>query len=173
MQTAPAVGCNTSSSLLSRPAGTAVLSLIVMCLLPVLVKAAPDAPLRPPLLYSNTALANAGYYQLKWHLSSGRETVFELQEAARRTFQHPQQIYRGEDLARVLSGRPDGEYFYRIRAIFDNGKPGPWSKTVHVRVDYLPLSRAFTFFGLGALVFVATLFVILHGIRRVAREQAA
>lgn len=173
MQAAPAAACNIPSSLSSRSVGTAVLSLIVMCLLPAFVRAAPDAALQPPLLHSNTAVATAGYYQLKWHLPGGRETVFELQEGARRTFKHPQELYRGEDLARVLSGRPNGEYFYRIRAIGADGRPGPWSRTVHVRVDYLPLSRAFMFFGMGALVFVATLFVILHGLRRAAREQAA
>ena len=173
MQAVPAAACNTPSSLFSPSVGTAVLSLIVMCLLPALVKAAPNAALQPPLLHSNTAVATAGYYQLKWRLPSRREAVFELQEAARRTFRDPQQLYRGEDLARVLSGRPNGEYFYRIRAISQDGTPGPWSKTVHVRVDYLPLSRAFTFFGMGALAFLATLFVILHGLRRVAREQAA
>lgn len=150
--------------------GAAVVALIAICLWPQFASAAASGAPAAPVLQSNTELANAGYYQLKWHLPSGRETVFEVQEAARSTFQDPQQVYRGRDLARVLSGRPDGEYYYRVRAVSDQGVPGPWSNSVHVRVDYLPLSRAFTFFGLGALVFVATLFVILEGTRRAARE---
>lgn len=40
---------------------------------------------------------------------------------------------------------------------------GPWSKTVMLTMDHHPLSRAFMFFGLGLLVFVATVVLILHG----------
>ena len=172
MPAARTVACNASTSLLSIPAGAALLLLIVLCLPSALAKAAPSAPLPTPVLQSNTALANAGYYQLKWHLPGGQEPVFELQEAGQRAFEHPQEVYRGRDLASVMSGLPDGQFFYRVRAISKEGAPGPWSATVHVQVAYLPLSRAFIFFGLGALVFIATLLVILDGTRRAARERA-
>lgn len=160
--------CNPSTSLFSHPAGAALLLLIVLCLPSAAVCAAP----RAPVLHSNTALANAGYYQLKWHLPGGQEEVFELQEAAHQGFAEPREIYRGKDLASVISGQPDGRFYYRVRAISDSGVPGPWSPTVSVRVDYLPIGRAFTFFGLGALVFVATLFVVLDGTRRAAKQGA-
>lgn len=168
MPAARTAACNASTLRLANPVGAALLLLIVLCLPSAAVLAAPPAP----VLHSNTALANAGYYQLKWQLPDGREDLFELQEAARRDFAHPREVYRGRDLASVISGQPDGQFYYRVRAISDAGVPGPWSRTVGVRVDYLPLGRAFTFFGLGALVFVATLFVILDGTRRAAKQEA-
>ena len=71
-------------------------------------------------------------------------------------------LYRGADLATLRSGQPDGDYYYRIRALHEAG-PSPWSEAVHVEVRHHPLSRALTFLLLGAVVFLATLVLILHG----------
>jgi len=65
-------------------------------------------------------------------------------------------------LSRIMSGKPDGDWFYRLEATVSGAVvAGP----VRVRVQHHPRRRAFAFFGLGAAVLVATLGLILVGIR--------
>lgn len=69
-------------------------------------------------------------------------------------------LYQGPDTATLVSGRKNGTYYYRVRS----EKPGSdWSNAVEVKVAHHPLSRAFMFFSLGALVFVATLTMVVRG----------
>jgi hypothetical protein len=113
-----------------------------------------------PRLASDTALATAGYYQLSW---SGTDApAYELQEASRGDFTMATTLYQGPDRATVLTGRPDGEFHYRLRGLHDTG-PGPWSEPLQIQVRHHPLSRALLFFAMGALVFLATLAAILAG----------
>jgi hypothetical protein len=68
----------------------------------------------------------------------------------------------------------DGTYRYRIRAVeIETGRSGPWSAVYRVHVRHHPLSRAFGFLALGAVVFFATLGVILVGNRMEQRERSA
>lgn len=132
------------------PARSLCLSLILAALL---VPAAAE-PLR---LRADTEQATAGYFVLDWQAPPGR---FELRE---RRGDGPHRIlYSGPDTARLISGRPDGAYHYRIRRV---GEP-QWSEAVLVTVEHHPLSRALAFFGLGALVFLATLLLVVRGARR-------
>lgn len=119
-------------------------------------------------LESNTDLATAGYYQLSW-ADGDPHGRFQLQQAPSADFRAPTVIYEGADLATVLSGQPDGTYFYRIRPLGDGA--GPWSETVSVRVQHHPLGRAWTFFTMGAIVFVATLVLIVSGSLKERRER--
>jgi hypothetical protein len=48
------------------------------------------------------------------------------------------------------------------------GRVYPWSEPVTVTVAHHPLSRAVAFFTVGALVFLATLGLIVRGARRFA-----
>lgn len=119
-----------------------------------------SASLEAPTLKSDSEVATAGFYQLQW--SAATVADFELQEATDAGFADARTLYRGPDLATVLSGQPDGDYYYRIRAV-DNGDGSPWSGTVHVEVQHHSLARALRFLAVGAIVFVALLILILRG----------
>ncbi|MBD3617962.1 MAG: fibronectin type III domain-containing protein [Chromatiales bacterium] len=131
----------------------AALLLALLLLLPGLAGA------QAPRLESDSAVATAGYYRLSWQGEAGR---FLLEEATRADFADARVLYQGADLATLRSGQPDGDYYYRIRALHEAG-PSPWSEAVHVEVRHHPLSRALTFLLLGAIVFLATLVLILRG----------
>lgn len=117
----------------------------------------------PPELKSDTGTATAGFFRLSWETDAAR---VELQEAEDAGFQHPQTRYIGPDRATVISGKPDGDLYYRIRTR-DEPAAGAWSETVHVTVAHHSLNRALMFFGLGVAVFLATLAVIVRGTGRV------
>ena len=66
-------------------------------------------------------------------------------------------IYQGTDTARVMTGLPNGSYNYRVEG--ESGSSQPRS----VNVDQHSLLRAFSFFGVGLLVFVATVLLVVRG----------
>lgn len=110
-----------------------------------------------PRLEANPQLATAGFYQLRWH--SARPV--ELEEAQDPDFSSGRTIYEGSDAARVMSGKPDGVFYYRVRDIDD----GTFSNVVEVTVRHHSVQRAFAFFGLGAVVFTSTLLLVAMGAR--------
>ena len=111
-------------------------------------------------LSSDSQVVTAGYYQLSW---SGEARVFQLQESTVSDFKSFKIIYEGKDLARVISGKPDGDYFYRLVNTDENNSQV--SNTVKVTVSHHPLKNALLFFIAGAIVFIAILFLILKGNR--------
>jgi len=123
------------------------------------------------VLQPANSTATAGYYQLRWH--TGSTTVetgdkatnkFELVESRDPEFTRIVTIYRGADTATVISGKPDGTYYYRVRLAYTKtGATANWSNSASITVKHHPLSRAFMFFALGALVFLSTLVVIVRG----------
>ena len=116
-------------------------------------------------LKTDTATATAGYYQLAWSLPDApAETNYLLVEiAGHDDDKNGQELYYGPDLATVISGKPDGTYHYVVRAIDAQQTVVAQSNQVDVVVAHHPLSRAFAFFILGAVVFIAILVVILRG----------
>lgn len=114
-----------------------------------------------PMLESDSEIATAGFFRLNWS-GAPMEASYELQEATRADFADSRLFYRGPDLATVLSGKPDGSYYYRVRFI-DREEASAWSEPVHVLVKSHPLARALTFLALGAIVFVATVLLIVRG----------
>lgn len=135
-----------------------LLLLIIPVVLPCLA-ATPD-------LQSDSELATAGYFQLSWKTDvSGKEVSgdFTLEEAGDPEFSQATTLYSGPDTATLISGRPDGIYYYRIRSEQDTETNNAWSNTTRVEVAHHPLSRAFMFFALGAAVFIATLVVVILG----------
>lgn len=136
--------------------------------------------LGPPALNEDAAeqVATAGYYTLSWTLPAGTDgdevPLFELVEASDAGFADAHPRYRGPDLATTISGKADGTYFYRVRLAGEAaGRAGAWSNTHRVVVAHHPLSRAFAFLIVGALVFAATLGVILYGHHRERRGPSA
>lgn len=116
-------------------------------------------------LESDTDVATAGYYQLKWD-NADKNVRFEIEEADNSAFDDARRLYQGRDRATVITGRPDGRYYYRVRIVSVDGSTTSWSDTVKVEVDHHPLSRALGFFSVGAIVFIAILVAILIGNRR-------
>lgn len=110
--------------------------------------------------HSDTVVATAGYYQLRW---SGNEENFQLQESNSRAFTSYKIIYEGKDLSRVISGKPNGDYFYRLIGKNEGNVP---SDIVQVTVKHHSLKNAFLFFLLGAFVFISTLVLIFKGNKR-------
>jgi len=123
---------------------------------------APGALLAAPRIDADTAIATAGYYVLR---RSAATTNVEVAEFASPGVGNPGIIYQGPDRATLISGQPDGTRIYRVREIGAAG-PSAWSEPVSVTVAHHPLSRALTFFGIGAVVFLATLTLIVRGARR-------
>lgn len=112
------------------------------------------------MLASDSDVATAGFFQLTWD-SDG---PIELQESMDPEFTRASVIYTGADTARIISGKPDGDWYYRARPA--SGDSGVWSRPVKVTVRHHSLARALTFFAVGATVFAATLVLIVNGSRR-------
>lgn len=112
-------------------------------------------------LDSDTQLATAGYYQLSW---SGEGNIFQLQESTTSDFSSFNVIYEGKDLARVMSGKSDGHYFYRLTTTSNNQLHT--SNTLKVTVAHHPLRNAILFFIAGAIVFVSIIILIIRGHRQ-------
>lgn len=133
-----------------------------------LAHAGGSPPSASPELSADTTVATAGYFGLSWGPAGeagGAPARFELQEAPDPAFAAPHTLYAGPDRATALSGRPDGTYYYRVRA-----DGGAWSPVVAVEVMHHSLVRAGLFFALGAAVFVATVVLILRGDARERRR---
>lgn len=147
-----------------------MLTVIFTAVLAATTVAAANLP--APRWESEQAVATEGYYTLHWSLPRdddliGEGFVFELAEAPRPDPAAQQPIYRGPDLASTQSGKPNGNYFYRIRVMNpDTGEAGPWSRFQLVEVEHHALPKAFIFLAIGAIVFAATAATILIGDRR-------
>lgn len=116
-------------------------------------------------LQSDTAVATAGYYQLTWQADHAA-AAYQIQEATDPDFSDTDLLYQGQDLATVVTGRSDGHYYYRARVIDTQGMPGQWSTPTAVKVKHHSLTRAFGFFTVGAIVFIAIFIAIATGNRK-------
>ena len=112
----------------------------------------------PVELRSDSRVATAGFFQLTWQAEG--EVV--VQEATTAEFLSPRVVYRGSDSARVMSGKPDGDWYYRARTA---GSASDYGQVLKVTVQHHSVARAFGFFALGAVVFLVTLGVIINGAR--------
>ncbi len=105
-------------------------------------------------------LVTAGYFQLNWTSSVSGAPEFQVQESLGPSLLPWRTIYTGTDRARVMSGKPNGTFYYRIRLLGEN--VSGWSAPIAVSSRHHPLSRAISFFLVGAMVFLLTLTLILH-----------
>jgi len=111
---------------------------------------------------ADTRVATSGFYRLTWNVDQG--VAVELQEATTADFEDAVRIYEGTDQACFVSGKVDGEYFYRIRVAARD--PNGWVGPVVLTVSHHPLSRAGLVFGLGAFIFASTLLLVFRRPRR-------
>ena len=110
------------------------------------------------------ALSHDGVARLTWDVPDTASIT--LQQAPGIAFDQPTILYRGRDSGTTLTGLADGEYFYRIGIHSDQSGDAQWSAPVRLEVSHHPLSRAWTFFAVGVVVFVATLGLVFLGSRR-------
>jgi len=124
-------------------------------------------------LTADTQTSTAGYYRLAWSIDGADiDQIFVLQEAVSADFENPTITYQGPDLATVVSGKSNGQYYYRVRRMQPDPSAGvessedSWSNVVSVSVEHHSLPRAVGFFVAGLIVFVATLVVIVSSARK-------
>jgi hypothetical protein len=115
-------------------------------------------------LSSDTEIATAGYFQLHWNGANNNAESFLLQESDDPDFNSYKVIYKGKDLARVMSGKPNGEYYYRLTTSENNNSLS--SNILKVTVIHHPLIQAVLFFITGAIVFISILILIFKGSRQ-------
>jgi hypothetical protein len=125
-----------------------------------------------PTLVSNSRTATAGFYHLKWQGDDLLASTYELQEANNAAFTQPATIYRGPDQGTLISGRKNGQYFYRVRVLKQGQPVSAWSSPISMTVRHYSLTRAFTFLAAGATVFLATLALIIFGSRQSQKEKS-
>lgn len=118
-----------------------------------------------PQLSASPLASTDGVSVLSWQTTPPGQAV-ELQRSQNANFTDAETLYRGSDGASVITGLPDGSWSFRLRLV---GQPS-WSDPVTVEVQHHPLSRALGFFILGAVVFSATLGLILLGTRHTKRS---
>lgn len=120
------------------------------------------AQYQAPRLFVNNTIATAGFFRLQWETQAKQ---VELQVATSPDFQNPTTAYIGPDRATVISGKPDGTLYYRVRAL-DTPQPSSWSESVIVEVRHHSLPRALMFLTLGFLVLLITVTMIVRGVRK-------
>jgi hypothetical protein len=106
--------------------------------------------------------SNSGTAELSWEGAS-RGLRFELQQATDPAFRTARTRYRGPDRASFISGLADGTYHYRVRALGPGGQASAWSAPTRLDVTHHPLGLALLLFCAGALVFLLTVGVVVHG----------
>ena len=111
------------------------------------------------MLSSDTAVATAGYFQLQWQA----DEAVRLIEATSGDFSDASVVYTGSDSGHMVSGRRDGELHYRLESAATGATIGG---PISVQIAHHPLSRALSFFAVGAAVFLATAAMILIAGRR-------
>lgn len=102
---------------------------------------------------------DTGYHQLEWEATP--DVATEVQQATLSDFENAKTLYKGMDRASYISGLENGTYFFRVRE-----EGGEWSPTLTLTVQHQSLQLAFTLFGLGALVFLLTVWVVVKGTRQ-------
>jgi len=100
---------------------------------------------------------------LRWTSEHAETITFQLQESRSEDFKSFKIINQGYDLASVISGKANGDYFYRIATSANDRSH--LSNVIKVTVAHHPLNNAIVFFIAGAIVFFTMLVFILKGNR--------
>ncbi|MET0074116.1 MAG: fibronectin type III domain-containing protein [Candidatus Thiodiazotropha lotti] len=105
-----------------------------------------------------------GKATLSWDIPQGARV--EVESSLDNSFVNVTPLYQGSDRSTVLTGLSDGSYHFRARIVHQDGAISPWSEPASLLVEHHTLAKAVGFFAVGALVFVATLWLIILGARR-------
>jgi hypothetical protein len=91
----------------------------------------------PPQLSVSTELTQTGTFTLMW-TSDERDARFILEEAGaldtEQRITGAEELYEGTLTRFTLYGRPNGDYYYRVRVVASDGNESDWSNGVAVRV---------------------------------------
>ncbi|HET6630264.1 MAG TPA: hypothetical protein VFG91_10860 [Woeseiaceae bacterium] len=60
--------------------------------------------------------SETGSFTISWGLASGTLTTYKLYEDTNSSFSSPALVYNGTDRSKLLPGRGNGTYYYRVRA---------------------------------------------------------
>lgn len=119
-----------------------------------------------------------GHATLRWTLEEveegkGDAVRFEIQQSFDADFSSAEMRDPGRDRAMFVSGLPEGSNYFRVRAIDIEGEgaPGAWSEPVIVVVDYPDRNLVTGLFGVGLVVFIATVGSVIVGHLRHVREN--
>ncbi len=111
----------------------------------------------------------SGYFKLTWQWDgeiSGKAYHFELQQADNKNFDNAISLYTGPDFATFISGLKNGDYYYRISvSLEDSNFRSEWSEPLLVTIKHHPLQLAYGLFAMGAVVFLATVGIVVRGSR--------
>jgi len=125
-----------------------------------------QSPPAPDFAMSKENFTNSGYIKIEWDKGEGEKAfTYEIQQSEDEDFNEYEVLYKGRDRATFVSGLPNGIYFYRVRSIQD-GQTSAWSEVIKVEVEHHSLSLAFSLAGLGLVVFLLTVYIIVHGVRK-------
>lgn len=161
----------------TRLAGTSLLALTSFLFLPGAVSRLDSAPGErlPEVSFTREGPIEQAdpFITLAWEVdeeSNGASpAAFELQEDSSADFSDPLTRYRGGDLGSFISGLPEGDFYFRVRAVGAEEETGPWSEPLRLTVKYYSLAWAFFLFGIGAVVSIATVGLVVIGDRRSRR----
>ncbi|MCB0608812.1 MAG: hypothetical protein KDD12_13945 [Lewinella sp.] len=136
-------------------------------------------PATPRFTNDQGLVSESGYFKLIW--ATGKEPAgvdnapeFLLQQSTDSNFGSPVVLYQGPDLATFISGLENGTYYFRLKAIDPQTREGSaWTAPLAVVVRHHPLALSLTLFGLGAIVFLATLAIVVSGARATRANQEA
>lgn len=114
----------------------------------------------PPSLRCPGSTNDTGAYRIEWTAANG--AVVRIEE-------NGEILYEGPQDATTVSGRPAGEYTYRI-GVVDSGDIS-WSDSCTITVSPPSLGLAFFLFGVGLTVFASLLVVVVRGHRAHRRGE--
>lgn len=113
-----------------------------------------------PSLVCPGATSDTGAYRIAWTGADG--DVVRVEE-------NGVLLYEGRQDATTVSGRPAGEYAYRLGVVDSSGVS--WIDACTMTVAPPPLALALTLFGVGFTVFVSLLVVVVRGHRAHRRGE--
>lgn len=105
--------------------------------------------------------SDTGAYRIAW-TGLGDGDVVRLEE-------NGAVLYEGNQAATTVSGRPAGDYVYRI-GVVEAGNVA-WADECTISVAPPPLALAFFLFGVGTVVFASLLAVVVRGHRAHRRGE--
>ena len=119
------------------------------------------------VLETSANKATAGYFQLSWRWPNAPAgVIYQLKEkrlADDVSNSASVVIYQGEDIASIISGKPDGRYEYQVVAHSGDHANNTSSNTIIVAVAHHSLTDAFIILSIGVAIFIAILIAILRG----------
>ncbi|MCK4332096.1 MAG: PEGA domain-containing protein, partial [Thermoplasmatales archaeon] len=90
-------------------------------------------PTTPLFNESGVVIDSDGNYEINWS-SSERAISYILEEASDHSFTNPIRVYKGSEKKASISGKSDGDYYYRVRACNRAGE-SEWCSTKTVKVS--------------------------------------